>query len=75
MLDLHKNNISKPAVPALTRLIGESHSLVALALAGSKLQFIETEAMQQAAKENPQLGRSKPVRLWMGSDMNKWPDL
>ena len=66
--------ISKPAVASLTKLIGESPTLLALGVAGSKLQFLETEAMQQAAKERPEIGRNKPVRLWLGTDMAKWPD-
>ena len=38
------------------------------------MQFTETEVMQTCAKENPEIGRAKAVRLWMGPDMNKWPD-
>ena len=75
VLDLHKNGLSKPCVPSITRLIGASPTLALLGLAGSKLQFIETEAMQQAAKEKPEIGRTKPVRLWLGAEMSKWPDL
>ena len=74
-LDLHKNNVSKPAMASITKLLAESSTLMCLGLAGAKLQFIETEALQQAAQPKPELGRAKAVRLWMGNDMNKWPDL
>jgi len=72
--DLHKNNITKVGIASLTTLVAQSPSLTALGLAGTKMQFTETEIMQTNAKENPELGRTKPVRLWMGTDMNKWPD-
>ena len=55
-------------------LLSESPTLAALGLAGTKMQFTETEVMQSCAKENPEIGRAKAVRLWMGADMNKWPD-
>jgi hypothetical protein len=74
VLDVHKNGITKNGIAAITRLLGELPSITAIALVGSKLQFTEAEAMQQAAKENPEMGRSKPVRLWIGTDMNKFPE-
>jgi len=73
-LDLHKNNITKVGIASLTTLVSESPTLAALGLAGTKMQFTETEVMQSCAKENPEIGRAKAVRLWMGADMNKWPD-
>jgi len=73
-LDLHKNSITKVGVASLTTLVAESPSLAALGLAGTKMQFTETEVMQNAAKEKAEIGRQKAVRLWMGTDMNKWPD-
>ena len=73
-LDLHKNNITKVGIASLTTLVSESPTLAALGLAGTKMQFTETEVMQTCAKENPEIGRAKAVRLWMGPDMNKWPD-
>jgi len=75
ILDLHKNGTTKVGHTSLTQLLNESLSLTALGLAGAKMQFTETEAMQSAAKEKPEIGRAKAVRLWMGSDMNKWPVL
>jgi len=74
ILDLHKNNITKVGVASLTSLVAESPTLTALGLAGTKMQFTETEVMQNAAKEKPELGRAKAVRLWMGTDMAKWPE-
>ena len=75
ILDLHKNGTTKVGHASLTQLLNESLGLTALGLAGAKMQFTETEAMQSAAKEKPEIGRAKAVRLWMGSDMNKWPVL
>jgi len=73
-LDLHKNSITKAGIASLTAYVADSPSLIALGLAGTKLQFTETELMQANAKEKPEIGRSKPVRLWMGPDMKNWPD-
>ena len=49
--------------------------LTSLSLAGTKLEFTDTDALQGAAKENPELGRTKAVRLWMGKDNKNWPPL
>ena len=74
-LDLHKNGLTKVGISSVTRLVEESTSLVALALGGSKIQFTETEVLQNAAKENATIGRTKPVRMWMGTDLKNWPEL
>ena len=74
-LDLHKNGLTKVGISSVTRLVEESPSLVALALGGSKIQFTETEVLQNAAKENATIGRTKPVRMWMGTDLKNWPEL
>ena len=66
---------TKTAITRLTQLVSESPTLTALGLAGMRMQLTETEIMQNAAKENPEIGRLKPVRLWVGSDMKNWPDL
>jgi len=73
-LDLHKTGMTKTGITKLNDLVSESPSLAALALVGVKLQFTETEVLQKLAKERPEIGRAKPVRLWMGTDLNKWPD-
>ena len=56
-------------------LLSECYSLTALSAMGSKLEFTETEAMQAAAKEKPDLGRAKAVKLWFGADMKNFPEL
>jgi len=74
VLDLHKTGITKVGITSLTQLVGDSPTLTALGLAGIKLQFTETEILQGAAKEKAEIGRTKAVRLWMGTDMAKWPE-
>ena len=74
VLDLHKTGITKVGISSLTQLVGDSPTLTALGLAGIKMQFTETEVLQSAGKEKPELGRAKAVRLWMGTDMTKWPE-
>jgi len=73
ILDLHKNGTTKVGHSSVAQLLAESPTLTALSLAGTKMQFTESDAMQTAAKEKAEIGRAKAVRLWTGSDMAKWP--
>lgn len=73
-LDLHDNKIMAAGVKALLRLLSKSQSLSTLSLAGTKLEFTDTDALQSAAK-GEDIGRTKAVRLWMGKDNKSWPPL
>ena len=55
--------------------MNESYSLAALSVVGIKMEFTENEALQAAAKEKPEQGRVKAVRLWFGTDMKNFPEL
>ena len=37
--------------------------------------FPDSEALTSAAKENPEIGRTKAVRLWTGKDSHRFPEL
>ena len=56
-------------------MLTANFTLSALSVMGAKLEFTETEALQMAAKEKPELGRLKPVKLWFGADMKNFPEL
>ena len=74
-LDLSNNGMGAPGVKACIKLLGECGSLAALCLAGSKLEFTDTDALQGAANVNADIGRTKAVRMWMGKDNKNWPPL
>ena len=74
-LDLSSNGIGSAGLKDIIKLLSQSPMLTSLSLAGTKLEFTDTDALQGAAKENPELGRTKAVRLWMGKDNKNWPPL
>ena len=74
-LDLSNNGVGGGGVKACIKLLGECGSLAALSLAGTKLEFTDTDALQGAANVNADIGRTKAVRLWMGKDSKNWPPL
>ena len=72
-LDLSNNNIGAPGIKACVKLLGECGALAALSLAGTKLEFTDTDALQGAANVNAEIGRTKAVRLFMGKEHKNWP--
>ena len=74
-LDLSNNAMGNVGVKACVKLLTECSSLACLSLAGTKLEFTDTDALQGAANVNPDIGRAKAVRLWMGKDNKNWPPL
>jgi Ran GTPase-activating protein (RanGAP) involved in mRNA processing and transport len=74
-LDMSNNGIGAAGIKAITRLLAAAGSLTSLSIAGTKLEFTDTDALQNSAKESPDLGRPKAVRLWMGKDHKNWPPL
>jgi len=75
VLDVQKNGLGTAAIKKLGQLLSESASLTALSAVGTKMEFTESESLQLAAKERPELGRAKAVKLWLGADTKNFPEL
>ena len=75
VLDLQNNDIRAAGLKALAGLLGGVMSFTALSVAGTKMEFTDTEALQTGAKEQPDKGRPKAVRLWTGKENKNFPEL